>query len=343
MTDLNVKIVSSIHAIEPAIWDQLSDRQPFQSHRWYTFGQQVMVNCPPLYLLAYEGNNLIGRACLWFVRNEPLPPKFPVPLRTFVSALLNRWPLLICRSPMANASGLILPADARREAVLSILTKSALTAAKQQGASLVLFDFLNESETQGWTSEFVITKMPNSGTVMENHWQTMEEYLAQGDKKDRQHYKRSLREAEKRGIQLTHLHNVSDVDAALRLIRKVERKYASPPNPWMRSLLENIEMVEGTWLEAHIGNRLVGCGLIVEDQGAQMTTALGLAENESYVYFLLIYASLNDAFEKHICQLRWGSGAYEVKQRLGFKLERDNYLVLGGTNRLTNWISRLAA
>ena len=178
---------------------------------------------------------------------------------------------------------------------------------------------------------------------MENHWQSMEQYLAHGNKKGRQHYKRSLREAEKRGIQLTQLPSVSDIGAALKLIRNVERRHASSPNPWTRELLERVEVVDGTWLEAYIGNKLVGCGLILEDQGAQMTTALGLAENEPYVYFLLIYASLENAFKKQVRLLRWGSGAYEVKQKLGFELEKDNYLILSGTNRLATWISRLAA
>jgi len=339
---LNVKVVSSIHAIEPATWDQLSAGRPFQSHRWYAFGERVMADCPPVYLLAYEAGRLIARACLWLVRNEPLPPKLPAALRTLVSVLLKRWPLLICRSPMANTSGLILPTDARRESILSALTNAALAAGRQWNASIVLFDFLNDSEAQGWPPDFVTTNLPSSGTVMENRWQTMEEYLAHRNKKGRQHYKRSLREAEKLGIQLTRLTRIQDVDAALKLIRNVERRYASPPNPWTRSLLENIEMADGTWLEAHIGKRLVGCGLIFEDNGAQMTTALGLAENETYVYFLLIYASLEAAFEKKVRLLRWGTGAYEVKQSLGFELERDNFVTVCGTNRLTNLISQLA-
>ena len=343
MTNLHLKIVPSIHAIEPIIWDQLSEMRPFQSHRWYAFGEQVMKDCLPIYLLVYEENCLMARACLWLIRNEPLPPRLPRPLRKLVSAVLNRWPLLICRSPMANASGLIIPNDNGRELALSMLTQAALIEGRQRGASFVMFDFLKESDAQKWPSGFVTTKLPNSGTVMENRWQTMDEYMAHGNKKDRQHYKRTLREAEKRGIGLSRQSRVSDIAAALTLIRDVERRYASPPNPWMRSLLENIELVKGIWFEAHIGKRLVGCGLILEDNAAQMTTALGLAENETYVYFLLVYASLDAAFEKRARLLRWGTGAYEVKHRLGFELEHDNFLTLCGTNRLTNLIVQLAA
>lgn len=302
-----------------------------------------MADCLPVYLLAYADDKLVARACLWLVRNEPLPLKAPAFLKTLVSALINRWPLLICRSPMANASGLILPNDTRREPILSALANAALVSGKQLGASIILFDFLNAANAQGWPSDYVTTKLPSPGTVMENRWKTMEEYLAHGGKKDRQHYKRSLREAEKLGIQLTRQRTVPDVDGALKLIRNVERRYSSPPNPWTRNLLENIELTNGTWLEAHIGKKLVGCGLLLEDNGAQITTALGLEEGANYVYFLLIYASLEDAFEKQVRLLRWGTGAYEVKERLGFKLEQDNFVTVCGTNCLTNLFSRLAA
>ena len=59
--------------------------------------------------------------------------------------------------------------------------------------------------------------------------------------------------------------------------------------------------------------------------------------------FLLIYASLDAAFTRKVELLRWGTGAYEVKQRLGFELEQNNNSVLAGTNQLTRFLSRMAA
>jgi len=206
-----------------------------------------------------------------------------------------------------------------------------------------LFDFLDESETQGWPSDFVKLKMPSPGTILKNHWQSLDDYLADGNRKVRQHYKRSLREADKLGIRLTQHKSIPDMDSALALIRKVEHRYSSSPNPWLPGMLENIEMIDGTWLEAHIDEKLVGCGLIVDDNNVQLTTALGLADNIPYVYFLLIYASLDAAFTRKVGLLRWGTGAYEVKQRLGFELEQNNNSVLSGTNQLTRFLSRMAA
>ena len=342
MNGLHVKTFFSINEINARAWDRLSGGLPFQSYRWYTFGERVLSDCSPIYLLAFDNDTLIARASMWLVRNEPLP-KMPRPVKLLIAALIKQWPLLICRSPMANTSGIILEDSAQREAVLAVLTKSAIAQARQRKASIVLFDFLTESEMNEWPSDFVKLKMPSAGTMMSNRWQSLDEFLADGNKKDRQHYKRTLREADKLGIHLTRHKTVPNIDAALTLIRNVEKRYSSSPNPWMRALLENIEMVHGTWLEAHMEERLVGCGLMLEDQNVQLTTGLGLAANIPYAYFLLIYASLEAAFAKKVSLLRWGTGAYEVKQRLGFELEQNNNSVLFGANPLTRFIIKLAA
>lgn len=342
MSGLHVRTFLSIRDIDSQAWDHLGEELPFQSHRWYTFGERVMADCQSIYVLVSDENSIVARASMWLVRNEPLP-KMIAPVRRLLNSLLKRWPLLICRSPMANASGIIVKNNFQRKGISAIVTEAALTEARQHSASMIMFDYLNESEIQDWPADAIKLKMPSPGTILKNQWRSMEEFLADGNKKDRQHYKRSLREADKLGIRLTQHKVVDDVDAALVLIRSVEDRYSSAHNPWIRRMLENIQMIDGTWLEARIDKRLVGCGLILEDQNVQMTTALGLADDIPYVYFLLLYASLEAAFTKHVKLLRWGSGAYEVKQRLGFEMEQNNNSVLVGTNRLTRWLGRMAA
>lgn len=325
----HIKKASSIHEIEAPIWDQLSDAHPFQSHRWYAFGERVMADCSPTYFLAYDGDDLVARAAFWRIPNEPLPD-LPPALRALAASLLRRWPLFICRSPLANSTGLLLRDGVGRAEILSALGEAAITEAARQGASVAVFDYLEEEELQGWPSAFQPVTVSDAGTVLENRWQDLDDFLACGNKKDRQHYKRTLREAGRLGICVTKHAQAPDVEAALTLIRAVERRHGNMPNPWARGLLENLSLAGGTYLEARLEDRLVGCGLLFDDNGAQMTTALGLAKDTPYVYFLLVYASLEAAFEKRVRWLRWGSGAYDFKQRLGFALERNNHAMAAG-------------
>jgi len=334
MAHIHISTVASIQAIEAQAWNRLSDARPFQSHRWYAFGERVMANCRPTYFLAYDGEELIARAAFWRVPNEPLP-NLPPALHTLAASLLRRWPLFICRSPLANATGLILQDDAQRAQVLSALGEAAIAEAGRQGASVAVFDYLEEHELHGWPSAFQTVTVSDAGTILENRWQSLDDFLASGNKKDRQHYKRTLREARRLGICVTKHTEVPEVEAALTLIRGVDARHNNMPNPWARALLQNLSLAGGTWLEARMGGRLVGGGLLFEDNGAQLTTALGLAANVPYAYFLLVYASLEVAFEKKVRWLRWGSGAYAFKQRLGFVLERNNHAMVAGIGTLT--------
>jgi len=343
MASLKIETFDNIQQIEAAAWDQLSNGKPFQSHRWYVFGEQVMADCPPLYLLAYKDQVLVARAAFWLIRNEPIP-ELPVWLKNLVMAALKRWPLLICRSPLANLTGMVFSENAPRDEVCLAFAREALKISRQQGASFVVFDYLTEGETHGWPAPFTASQVSDPGTIMLNRWESLESFLESGNKKDRQHFKRTLREADKLGIKLSQPSCVTDLDRVLELVRNVDHRHQNAPNPWVRNLLKNFGEVQGTWIEAHIGDRLVGGGLLLEDNGAQMTTTLALDDNVPYLYFMILYTGLEVAFKNHVRMLRWGSGAYEVKKQLGFELEYNNYLSFCASSSLLQkvgqWLGR---
>jgi hypothetical protein len=56
---------------------------------------------------------------------------------------------------------------------------------------------------------------------------------------------------------------------------------------------------------------------------------------------MLVYESLKIAFEHEVRSLRWGSGAYDIKQRLGFSMEDNGSFAFSTTNpTLQNLIRR---
>ena len=342
MAKLSVQFFNSINEIEPEVWDRVVASRGFQSHHWYQFGERAMADCPPTYLVAWDKNTPVGCAALFRIYNEPLP--LPEVARRFMASVFKRRPLLVCRSPLADTSALLLPGEPRRDEVLTALTRAAHGEFKKQRCSFLVFDYLLTEQLRypAWPVGFEPITVSEPGTYMPMEWDSFEKYLEAGNKHDRQHYKRSLREAEKNGLVLSKHRTISNVDRALRLIRNVSIWHGSAPNPWMPGLLENFSMLDGTWLEIHKDNDLVGCGAVVRDNKFQLAVALGLEDDVPGGYFLLLYTALQEAFEHKVRLVRFGSGAYDVKRRLGFHLEDTNHAMIAMAGITSRVMKRFA-
>jgi hypothetical protein len=328
MAKLSVQVFESIHQIDPEIWDRAVAGRGFQSHHWYQFGERAMADALPTYLIAWDRKTPVACAALFRVYNEPLP--LPEVARRFMASILKKRPLLICRSPLADTSALLLPGEPLRDEALAVLAEAAHAEFKRQRCSFLLFDFLLTEQLRypAWPAGFEPITVTEPGTYMPIEWPSFEAYLESGNKHDRQHYKRSLREAKKNGLVLTKHKTISNIDRALRLIRNVSIWHGSAPNPWMRGLLENFSMIDGTWLEIHKEGKLVGCGAVVRDNRFQLAIALGLEDDVPGGYFMLLYTALQEAFENNVRLVRFGSGAYDIKRRLGFHLEDTNHAMV---------------
>ena len=328
MAKLEVQVFNSIHEIEPGIWDRIVAGRGFQSHHWYQFGERAMADCPPTYLIAWDEKTPVASAALFRVYNEPLP--LPEVARRFMASVFKERPLLVCRSPLADTSALLLPGEPVRDEALKVLGETAQEQFREQRCSFLVFDFLLTEQLRypAWPAGFEPVTISEPGTYMPMEWQSFEEYLEAGNKHDRLHYQRNLAEAEKSGLVLTKHKTISDIEKSLRLIRNVSIWQGSAPNPWMGGLLENFSMLDGTWLEIHKDNELVGCAAVVRDNKFQLATGIGLEDDVPGGYFLLLYTALQEAFEHKVRLVRFGSGAYDVKRRLGFHLEDTNHAMV---------------
>jgi len=343
MSSITIQTVNSIQDIPPEKWNQLAAGRGFQSHRWYTFGEQAMHDSPPTYLIAWDGDTPVAGMALFQVKNEPLP--LPKVARQFMSSVLKRRPLLICRSPLADTSALLLPGEPLRDEVLPILASAAQDEFKKQRCSFLVFDYLLTEQLKypSWPPGYEPITVSEPGTYMPMEWESFEAYMDAGNKKDRQHYKRTLKETSQNGIILSRHTTVPDVETALQLISNVSIWHGSAPNPWTRSLLENFSKLEdSTWLELRKEGQLVGCGAILRDNKFQLTSSLGLEDDVPGGYFLLLYAALQDAFEHNARLVRFGSGAYDVKRRLGLRLENTNHAMISMAGIMARAAQRLA-
>ena len=338
---LEIEIVRSVQEVDQEAWDRLGTGQPFTTWRWYRFGEAVLEGDQPFYLILSRGGEPVARATLWLTGQEPLP----IPsrwLRTGVQALLRYRPLLICRSPLAAASGLLLADSTLRAEALGSIGGMARLLARQHRASFLLFDYLEAEEAgwSGWPRDLQALTISDPGTRLVITWPDFEGYLRHLSKSVRKDYRRHRNRAADLGIIVRRHHQPVRTEEALALIRNVEKHHGSEPNPRARAIWERAGMVDAAWLTAEIGDRLVGCGLVLGDGDTRFLALLGLDYSVRYAYFQLVYAAIRTVIEDGVRVLRGGGGAYTMKKRLGFRLESNNYVVYAGSGRLFRRLGR---
>jgi hypothetical protein len=108
--------------------------------------------------------------------------------------------------------------------------------------------------------------------------------------------------------------------------------------------MENMSLVDGVWLAAETaeGRMAAGC-LLLQDGSGSLLTLLGRDYVTPQAYFQIAYAGVRAAIESGARSLRAGSGAYELKRRLGFEVLDNGHLVfLTGSRalaRLGAWLA----
>lgn len=345
----DIQVVNGVSEIGQAAWDVLGGGRAFGSYQWYQFGETVMDDCLPVYIIVSKDGHPVGRATFWVIKNEPIPvPQSPFRgiLQRAAQALLNIYPLFACRSPLSNTTGLILPQTVERAEVLAAMLQAAQKEAERYRCSFILFDNLErEACDYEWSPEAVQYVIPDPGSVLDIAWRDYEDYLKSLTPKTRKNYRRYARYAEAENIAIREIHRADEnqLRAAGNLLANVDKRFQQVPNPWFLNMLRHFPLVRGTMLAAEMNGRMVGCELLLGDGTEKFVTALGLDYSAPNIYFLLGYADIRLAIERGARRLHWGSGAFEAKERLGFAPEYNNYVVYLGVGKSARWIGRLAA
>jgi predicted N-acyltransferase len=348
---LDVRIAHSVEEIGQEAWDYLAGGRPFSSYRWYRYGETVLADNKPIYVVLSQRGEPLARATFWLRRQEALPLSSKG-IRQALNALIRWRPLLVCQAPVAYAPGMILPETGLRDMALEAIARIAQSRAREQRASFFYWSYLEERDARcaGWPEAFNRLQMSEPLTRLTLSWPDFERYLRQLPRPVRKDYRRHCRLASEQSITVNgcRLSEQSSLDAgtldeAARLISNVEGHHRSAHNPWARATLERAGMVDAVWLKAEIGNRLVGCGLLLGDGGHWMMTLLGLDYTVRYAYFQLVYAAIRCAMEQGAQVLWGGTGAYELKERLGFEVQPEHYTIFAAGGRCLQSLGRRLA
>jgi predicted N-acyltransferase len=340
----SLTVTNSVEQTTPEEWDQLGGGALYSSHRWYRYGESVLHNDTPYYLTVMDGDHPVARATFWLKKEEALPVTSPL-VTKWINRIFHRWPLLICSSPLASTGGLILPDNGDNPEIIKLILAQLREIMQRERVSFLTFDFINPQQTEqlSSTGELHPITLSEPGTRLEIRWSTFDQYLKSLSKSDRKSYRRAVNRAKSLGIEVRNQTRVTEIERAIALIREHDARYKSPTIPWVRRMLENASMVESIWLAAYAGEKMIACGLLLGDQGTWVATALGRDYDYDYAYFVMGYEAIRRVIESGGQVLRWGTGAYDYKQRLGFELEDTNYVCFQARSPAFDWIfSKLA-
>ena len=71
--EFDVQIRQCISELGSEKWDYVAHNNPLASYRWYEFGETVLSDADPLYILLSRNGEPVARATFWSLRHEPLP------------------------------------------------------------------------------------------------------------------------------------------------------------------------------------------------------------------------------------------------------------------------------
>ncbi len=349
--NLDIQIAHSVEQIGQAAWDYLAEGRPFSSYRWYRYGETVLADNKPIYVILSHHGEPVARATFWLRWREALPLSSRI-VRRALEALIRRRPLLMCQAPVSDAPGMILPAGELREAALRVMAQVAQDQAHAYRASFLAWLYLQEYDAwcAGWPDAFARVRMDEPLTRLAIMWPDFESYVRQLPKSARGDYRRHCRHAAEQGIEVRHQRLSEEeplseglLDEAVALLGNVEERHKSAHNPWARAMLQHAVLVDAVWLRAESGDRLVGCGLLLGDGDVWVMTLLGLDYGVRYAYFQLMYAAIRCAIEQGARVLWGGASAYELKRRLGFQVQPRHFVVFAAGRKWLQTVGQWVA
>ena len=339
----DIKISYRISDIDEMVWNSIGEDYPFSSYEWYGFGEAVLNYDSPIYILLFMNGVLVAKSTFWVRRNESLPISSRI-LRDLVKKVIAHRPLIPCQIPLGNDSGLIIPDQNIFSDALKLIVETAEQIADKNRASFIYFPYLEpwEARDTGWPRHFGTVNL-EPGSYLAIQWETFDQFLGQLGKSVRKDYRRHRNRANDAGIQVSFSGKLQDSHTAYKLIDNVNKKHNTEQPYWVNRLVTDAEMAGGKWINAKIGNRLVGCGLILGDRKDKVLTLLGLDYSVQYIYFQLIYGAIRYSIETGTRRLYGGGGAYQLKERLGFQIVSNSNVVFSARNPVFRRIGKLLA
>ena len=162
---MRTEIFHGIETVDPHVWGKVTAGHPYAGCEWFAFGEAVLEQ-PGTYAVVFDGDEPIGGANFWVLRQEQLPLKGAIE-RRLMQAFLERRPLIISRtSPCTLQRGVYLPDNpSQAEQVIGEIQRVGLEVAHEHHASFLLADYLYDSDLDlSWGDYTIMRDFLDHGT-----------------------------------------------------------------------------------------------------------------------------------------------------------------------------------
>lgn len=341
MTDFEVRVADNLDQIDFGAWDRLNAEESFSSERWLRLSTAILPALRPCFVCLYNHEQLVGAAITTFTAQPGVQISSPLGQR-IIKTLLGRCPLLVCQVPFVWISGLRLPRG-DEIAALRAINRSLRELAARRNVSFTslgwltptLYDFVQQS------GDYQFVRLDDT-TTLQVTWPTFDDYLAGLGKSMRKDWHRHTNRARDLNIVVERVQQFAQYrDQLCELVFNVENAYGNTNvntySPHAFDIVERDLSDQGIMLLARASGNLVGCGLLICDQGVMRLALLGIDYRFKYTYFQLFYEAIRYAIEHGIHTIKGGSGAYDFKTRLGFQRE-PIYIAFDSHHSVLRWM-----
>jgi predicted N-acyltransferase len=341
-----VQIIDDLGSLQNEIWNSAAPQAAFHDAQWMRFAQQIIKDFRPLCALLMEGEQVVGTAS-FVLSNDPgvtLESGFG---RYILQTLLKRYPLLLCQTPIANKSGLVLPVGHETEGLLAL--DSAVRAhIGRYHTSFLVYGWLSEAEKVSFerSGKYNVVAL-DSGMSLKIQWANFEDYHKTLSRTMRRNVKRHDKAATEMGIRLERTHHFAhETPHMMQLVHNVWQHhgndFAFPYRDDMFATVERDLPNNSIMIFARQHDQIVGLGLLIWDKDVMTWAMLGLDYSVRYVYFQIIYEAIRVAIDLGIKTIQGGTGAYEFKRRLGFT-EQPSQVAFGASLPILRWFANRLA
>lgn len=327
----------------PEQWDVLARKNIFLSRPYL----QILETAAPdnmscRFIALYHEKELIGIAVSQFLDLSQVPSFgerdhcFRTKIRNFVFKRFGSRVLIIGNNMLTGQNGIAFSKNISKKTVLSILKKATYDLEQQyqkQGKCphLTIFKDFSASQIQDFDlpefdSFYRFSTQPNMIFDIRNSWHTFDDYIANLNKKYRDHYKRARKKAsglhkQKMSPEEIHQHQKRIHELYLNVAQK------APFNTFY--LCENHFEIFKKNLKDHFlfygyfhNNELIGFNTLIKNGNDIDTYFLGYDENyqkETLLYLNMLYDMIGYSVNKKYQRIIFARTALEIKSSVGAK------------------------